>query len=41
VADHQLIQHGAVRLRDSRVQQRGWADNQHTGRLGIVRVMKE
>jgi hypothetical protein len=34
VAGQQLIQHGAVRLRHTRMQQRGGGDHQHPGRLG-------
>jgi hypothetical protein len=34
VAGQQLVQHGAVRLRHDRIQQRGGGDHQHTGRLG-------
>jgi hypothetical protein len=34
VAGHQLIQHGAVRLRDCRVQQRGRRHHQHLGGFG-------
>jgi hypothetical protein len=36
VAGHQLVQHGAVRLRHDWRQQRGRGDHQHTGRLGVM-----
>jgi hypothetical protein len=36
VAGRKLIQHGTVRLRDSRVQQRGRGDHQHTSRLVVA-----
>jgi hypothetical protein len=36
VARQQLVQHGAVRLRHNRMQQRGGGDHQHTGRPRVV-----
>jgi hypothetical protein len=41
VAGQQLVQHGAVRLGDSRVQQGGRRQHQHAGWLGLAgRVQK-
>jgi hypothetical protein len=40
-AGQQLIQHGAVRLRHNRTQQRSRGDNQHLGSLGVLGRVKQ